>query len=54
MDNNSKNQKGIERTVKSTVDNDTVNWKERLNSLDQEKQRHIAEKYYGGKMPWKK
>lgn len=26
----------------------------RLASIDKELQRYIAEKYYGGKMPWKK
>ncbi|NRY61495.1 hypothetical protein [Clostridium beijerinckii] len=27
---------------------------ERLTNLSQERQSHIAEKYYGGKMPWLK
>ena len=27
---------------------------ERLASLDKEKQHHIADKYYAGKMPWQK
>ncbi len=30
-----------------------VKWKERLLSLDTEKQKQIAFKYYGGVMPWK-
>lgn len=29
-------------------------WSNRLNSLDEKRQREISDKYYGGKMPWKK
>lgn len=29
-------------------------WSNRLNSLDEKRQREISDKYYGGKMPLKK
>lgn len=29
------------------------NWKKRLCNLNEEKQKCIAQKYYGGTMPWK-
>lgn len=29
-------------------------WRDRLSGLDEELQKQIASKYYGGHMPWKK
>ena len=31
-----------------------MNFNQRLNSLDENRQKQIANIYYGGKMPWKK
>ena len=36
-----------------TAPNMKTDWKKRLLSLDADKQKQIALKYYGGHMPWK-
>lgn len=41
-----------ERNYNEIMYNDR--WKKRLLSLDENEQKQIAAKYYGGQMPWKK
>jgi hypothetical protein len=41
-----------EKSYKEILYNDK--WKKRLLSLDENEQKQIASKYYGGHMPWKK
>ena len=40
--------------IKDNSDLTKLKWSQRLNSLDEKKQKEISAKYYGGKMPWKK
>ena len=38
---------------KLTIVKDGLRWRDRLASLDEQKQKYIAFKYYGGHMLWK-
>lgn len=41
----------FKRTLKEDLD--SIQWvNQRLSNLDSSTQKHIAEKYYGGSMPW--
>lgn len=41
------------RRTTSQTQQATVAWRSRMGSLTEEQQRKIAQKYYGGNMPWK-
>lgn len=47
---------GVDCPFRTTARNEKeqeLSWKERLCSLSENEQNKIAEKYYGGKMPWR-
>lgn len=48
-----KSSGGVVSDAILTISSPKSDWRKRLLSLDADKQKQIALKYYGGHMPWK-